>query len=519
VYSAYHDKDHGIWLGTLYGLYVFQKGNAYFKGDISPFLSERISCIDKMKEYLVVGTTAHGILFLKDDTIAYHLTNENGLLGTSIKALFIQDDSTAWVGTRLGLNKIVMDIDKQDFHIESYGHSDGLPSSEINSISMHDGHVWLGTGRGLVSFNPVNLTPHMVPPVINISSIRLMGKDTSILEQYDLPYDQNSIRIEFKGITYRKEENMRYRYMLSNYQDQIVETKNDWVLFPNLPPGEYTFFVNVGNVHGNWNEAPERIDFRIRKHYTQTLWFIILLILATLASLALITIFFQRQRKIKQNARNDLLRMEQKLFRLQMNPHFVFNALLAIQGYMYMNKPQEAGRYLTSFAKMIRHTLYGSSEEYITLDKEMQALQYYLELQRLRFNEHFNFSIELDDEIIPESMLIPPLLLQPFLENAIEHGLQHKKEGGMLYVRLKADVDCLMIEIEDDGIGREESVKLQKEKGKLHKSMGMDIVRKRVESLNKILSQRIRLEITDLKNEDGKAAGTLVRMCIPFRSA
>jgi len=186
---------------------------------------------------------------------------------------------------------------------------------------------------------------------------------------------------------------------------------------------------------------------------------------------------------------------------------------------MYMNKTREAGRYLTSFAKLIRHTLYGSSEENISLDKEIEALQYYLELQRLRFNDNFDFSIFVDDDIIQESTLIPPLFIQPFLENAIEHGLQHKTEKGMLKLKIEMQEDCLMVEVEDDGIGREKSRELNEKKGHLHKSMGMEIVGKRMASLNKIMNSKIHLEITDLSDEKGYASGTLVRICIPYKSA
>ena len=519
LYSAYHDKNNDLWLGTLYGLYTLVDDNFHYRGDMSPYLKERISCIDKLGEMLVIGTSAHGLLFLRKDTVAYHLQTSNGLIGNSIKSIFIQNDTILWVGTKSGLNKISFVPDYDNYNIESYGQGDGLPSSEINSISMHDGYIWLATGRGLVSFDPDALKPHLAPPLIRVTGIQIGGRDTCLLESYTLSSDQNDIRISFSGVSYRTEEGLRYRYMLSNYNDEIIQTKNEWANFPNLPPGEYSFFLNVGNIHGIWNEAPVQIDFTITKHFTQTVWFILMLILITAVPVVLITMFFQRQKKIKENARVELIKLEQKLFQLQMNPHFVFNALLAIQGYMYMNKPREAGRYLTSFAKLIRHTLYGSSEEYISLDKELEALQYYMELQRLRFDEHFEFIIELDDDLIVESLLIPPLLLQPFLENAIEHGLQHREKNGLLKLKMIMAEECLIVEVEDNGIGREESEKMQRGKGKLHKSMGLEIVRKRVDSLNKIMLNKINMDIVDLYDDDGKSRGTLVKLCIPYKSS
>ena len=518
IYSVYQEEDQDIWIGTLYGLYVYKNDRSYFKGSLSPILRERISSITKLKEMMVIGTSAHGLVFLYNDSVTDHLTEENGLIGNTIKSLYAQNDTILWVGTKDGLNRIVFTPGYDDYNIESYGQSDGLPSNEINSIRMHDGFIWLATGTGLVSFDPANLKPHLVPPLIQISSIQINGRDTCILDYYSLAHDQNDIRINFSGISYRLGENLRYRYMLSNYNDEIIQTKNKWANFPNLPPGDYTFFVNVGNVHGIWNDSPKNIQFRINKHFTQTIWFMILLIILSSGTLVLIWAFFQKQKKIKENARYELVKMEQKLFRLQMNPHFVFNALLAIQGFMYMNKPREAGRYLTAFAKLIRHTLYGSSEEYITLDKEIEALQYYLELQRLRFSEKFDFIIHVDDELIPESTEIPPLMIQPFLENAIEHGLQHKKKQGKLKLDISIKDDCLMVEVEDNGIGREKAMKMQKKKGKLHKSMGLEIINKRMESMNKITLRKIQLEIIDLHGSDGASTGTLVIIYIPYKN-
>ena len=518
IYAAYDDGSGNLWLGTLYGLYIYSNGNVSFHGMESSYLSDRINCIEKLDDMLVVGTAAHGLLFLRGDSVAFHLDKELGLLGNTVKSIFVQNDTSLIAGTKTGLNMIIYRRHLNEFVINSFGLDDGLPSNEVNEIDMHDGYVWLATSNGLVSFDPNSLIPHLAPPRIQITGIQIGGRDTSLLDHYSLAYDQNDIRISFRGLSYRSNEEIRYRYQLSNYNDMIIYTRNDYADFPNLSPGDYTFFVNAGNIHGVWNDRPESFDFTIRKHFTQTVWFIIILILASSALVVLISMYFQRQKKIKENAKNELARLEQRLFRLQMNPHFVFNALLAIQGFMYMNKPREAGRYLTSFAKLIRHTLYGSSEEYLSLEKEIEALTYYLELQRLRFDEAFDYSIEIADDIIPESLEIPPLMIQPFLENAIEHGLQHLEEKGMLALRVYLKEDCLYVEVEDNGIGREQSMNMQKKKSKLHKSMGMTIMNRRVESLNRIMQKKIELEIVDLIDKDGKSRGTIVKLCIPYRS-
>jgi signal transduction histidine kinase len=379
---------------------------------------------------------------------------------------------------------------------------------------LHEGHLWLGTAKGLSSVNIRKLKPHTMPPIIELISVKINGRDTLIQDEYVLSHDQNDIRITFTGISYRMAGELKYRYQMTNRADQITPTRNNWVDFPNLPPGDYTFYLNVGNKHNIWNERPVMVQFSIDKPFTQTMGFMLGMIALTLIFMIAISRFLQRQRKIKQRAREELARMEQKIFRLQMNPHFVFNALLAIQGFMYQKNARDAGRYLTSFAKLIRHTLYGSREDQVPLNNELEAMKYYLELQRLRFNDNFDFKIDIDDHIFTESVRIPPLLIQPFLENAIEHGLQHKNGKGELRLGIMQEGDMLVIEIEDNGIGRDAAMQLQKKKGKLHKSLGMEIVKSRLESLRKVIGKKIDLKVSDLLNDDGSVKGTLVRIRI-----
>lgn len=518
VYAVHQDKRKRFWFGTLYGLYLYDGSELKFMGDRHPALKERISCIDHMGDTLLVGTSSHGLVCLHDDLVYCHILEEIGGSRNAVKCILPQNDSILWVGSKNGLLKLTFNKDSIEPSVESYRQSDGLPSNEINDIVMQDDFIWLATGKGLVSFDPRKLNPHMIPPMIRLNSVQINNHDTLVLDEYILDHDQNELVFRFSGVSYRLGERIQYRYMLSDYNEEIIYTKNDWVGFPNLAPGTYTFYVNAGNMQGVWNEEPKMIHFTIRKHYTQTTWFRMLLILAFATIVVYLTIFYQKQRKIKEQARFDLASMEQKMFRSQMNPHFVFNSLLAIQGFMYQQNTRDAGRYLTSFAKLIRHTLYGSSDEHISLDKELEAMRYYLELQRLRFNENFDFEILVDDAISTDSIHIPPLFIQPFLENAIEHGLQHREEKGKLVLRLKENGYCLLVEIEDNGIGREKAMLMQKKRSRLHKSMGMEIIRKRVETLNKLNDRnKIEFEIIDLKDENNEARGTLVRICIPLK--
>jgi hypothetical protein len=229
--------------------------------------------------------------------------------------------------------------------------------------------------------------------------------------------------------------------------------------------------------------------------------------------IVLMALLFIRQNKIR--AEHKTVVLEQKLLRLQMNPHFIFNALSNILNLINRNETPVASKYLTKFSKLLRSTLEGSRKDMIKLDEEIEGLENYLELQKLRFGKKFEYEIHVDDRIDTESTMIPPLLVQPFIENAIEHGIKHKKTKGHVYVRFLAEENQVVCEIEDDGIGREKAWEINYEKRKDHESLATTIIEERIRSLNKNLRKKIRFKIIDLKSEDDKALGTKVVIALP----
>ena len=220
---------------------------------------------------------------------------------------------------------------------------------------------------------------------------------------------------------------------------------------------------------------------------------------------------------VRKNAEKEIEKLKQMLLKSQMNPHFVFNSLIAIQSFIYKKKPVEASNYLSSFAKLIRYILNSSTEDYVPIEKEIQAINHYLELQKLRFDNKFDYSVYVDPEINIEIISIPPMLVQPFIENSIEHGIQHKKTKGNIDVRFILKNNTIFFEVEDDGIGRAKAGKLIKNKDEIHKSFGTSITKERIANLNKSLSQKIKLNVIDLKDSKENITGTKVTLNIPFK--
>ena len=230
--------------------------------------------------------------------------------------------------------------------------------------------------------------------------------------------------------------------------------------------------------------------------------------------LLLVGLLFLRQNKLKNEHKSTLL--EQKLLRLQMNPHFIFNAFSNILRFIDNNENNKASNYLTTFSKLLRTTLESTREDMIPFEKEVGTLRNYLELQKLRYPAKFEYSVEVDENIDQEDMSIPPMLVQPFIENAIEHGIRHKKSIGRIDVRFILKGKKILCEVEDDGVGREMAWEAEFAERGDRKSLATEIIRDRIKVLNKKFKQKINLEIIDKLSENREALGTKVVIDLPW---
>ncbi|NQV03603.1 MAG: tetratricopeptide repeat protein [Bacteroidia bacterium] len=253
-----------------------------------------------------------------------------------------------------------------------------------------------------------------------------------------------------------------------------------------------------------------------RMQLRRTIWFI--MGLGTVAILVfLFGLIWFRQNRLRD--RQHALELEQRLLRTQMNPHFIFNSLASIQNFIVTQEPMKASTYLSRFSNLVRNILNNSVEEYVNFEDEISTIENYLELQKVRFEGKFDFTIDVDPTIDMESMMIPPMLAQPFIENSIEHGFKQKGDKGNLNIRfIKSGENLILFEVEDDGIGRTKARQLMQTTDPRHRSMATSITRDRLMVLNKKLKQKIRLQIIDLKDEAGNATGTKVRFFIPVKS-
>jgi len=224
----------------------------------------------------------------------------------------------------------------------------------------------------------------------------------------------------------------------------------------------------------------------------------------------------QHIRQIELGFEQQLAQIQMSALRSQMNPHFIFNCLNSIQLYTTTNNPEKASDYLNRFSQLIRMVLENSRSERITLDSELKALELYIQMETMRFKDKLKVRIEVASDLDTGLIEIPPLLLQPYVENAIWHGLMHKPEGGTLHVKLGMhQPDCLLITITDDGIGRAMSAELKSKSANEHKSFGMKVTGERINLINQLYKTKTKVEIHDLMDPDGNPAGTEVVLKIP----
>lgn len=237
-------------------------------------------------------------------------------------------------------------------------------------------------------------------------------------------------------------------------------------------------------------------------------------LIAGILLLILIGYLLRSQNLLK--SKHQALELEQRLFRSQMNPHFIFNSLIAIQSYIYKKEPLVASDYLARFAELVRLILENSRSEFVPLSKETDTLNAYLELQQLRFENKFNYTFQLFDEPEHETVLVPPMFAQPFVENAIEHGLRHKPDKGNITISYRVqNKKCMLITIEDDGVGREKAEEIEKKKE--HHSLALSITKDRLKVLSKKYNSKFELKVKDLKNEDSQAVGTKIEIILPYK--
>lgn len=446
---------------------------------------------------------------------AEHLQKEMGC------AIVKDDSGNIWISHNKG-------ISCYEFRTKNWLHyekSDGLQGYEFNdnaALLTHQGNVLFGGAYGFNAISPLSLCKNTATPQIVLTGFsvydnkRLDFFQIQNTKEITLSYKENFFRIDFLLTDYVSPFKNKYEYQLVNMDKdwKKCEEHQRTAPYTSVPPGTYTFRVRATNNEGVWSKNIASITIKVLPPFWET-WTFRITVLLVIGGLIY---YLWKKEMTKQAMQQQIIALENKALRAQMNPHFIFNALNSIQDFIIDNNAKEASKYLNKFAKLIRLMLDNSEHSFVSLQKELDLLMYYIELERLRFNHNFEYIFEKSVEIDTYNISIPTMMIQPHVENAIWHGLQHKKEGGTLHLRIYLlDEEQLVCEVEDDGIGREAAKAIRQNRHKDHESKGLSITENRLKLFQQSHNQSIGMKTIDKYDENGKATGTKIIITLPFK--
>jgi hypothetical protein len=358
-----------------------------------------------------------------------------------------------------------------------------------------------------------------IPPAVYITGIKINNADTVIDAEYKLPYYMNSIKINYAGFAPNNSQALQYKYRMYGIDEEWVYTGNTQAQYTSIPAGAYQFKVAAMNKNGFWSESVASVVFKINPPFWQETWFFSATVFSSVLAVSLLFLYRIKTVKRKEREKAEFVKqladMELQALRAQMNPHFIFNTLSSIQHFISSENTDEALRYLSKFAKLMRAIMDNSKRPLIPVKEEIETIRLYLDLEALRFKNKFTFSIIHDENIDIAAEEIPSMLIQPYVENAIIHGLMHKAGMGEIIIKFEKIQNGIKCIIEDNGIGRKKSNEINKERNKSHRSSAMMITEDRLKIINSRHNSNLNVIVTDLEDINNMPAGTRIEIFIP----
>lgn len=449
-------------------------------------------------------------------------TTKDSLASNRINYIEADAKGNIWILTDKGLSQL--DPDKMQFKNFDWGY--GIPKGSILKL-LSTGEMAIGYNKGGIGFfHPDSLINNRELPQPYVSSFKVFDKEQQLeyltfnKRTIDLSYRNNFFSFEFSSIGFTIPEKNKYAYKLEGYDEDWNYNNRRYAAYTNVEGGDYTFKLKAANNENIWNETPFELKIYISTPWWKTWWFrsaIVLFIAGLFYAGYLYRIGqIKKEERLKTEFEKKLANVEMNALRAQMNPHFIFNSLNSIDFYIIKNETKKASDYLNRFSRLIRLILQNSRSNYVTLKDDLEALKLYMEMESLRFNNRFDYEVIVEKGLDIESIEIPPMLFQPYIENAIWHGLMHKNGNGKVSLLVSRENGHLKCIIEDDGIGRERAFELKSKNATKKKSMGMRITKDRINMINKLYNSNTTVNIIDLKNEKGEALGTKVELNIPI---
>lgn len=505
-----------FWISANDSLYLYKDGSrkVFLDAAGDNFIATDIN--QSKDGTLWCGTLNKGVYKLVDGKVVKKYTKEDGLPSNNCLSLTI-DGMNIWVGTDDGIAR----LNEQKGIVDVYNDLDGCVSNEIRDIEISNGFVWATTVRGLISFDTAMLAVNYCKPYVELVSVEVNKTVYNLTEKAELLYNENNLKFVFQTTALRGRKEVTYEYRLLGLDSTWITLPHstNFVYLQGLIPGDFTFEVRAKNEDGITSKQPARYYFTIKLPYWQTLSYQLMMYGVVILVITGIATWRYRIYKRERDLEASMSRMRMQALQSQMNPHFVFNAMSAIQDYWIQKESKIALMYQAKFAKLMRLIFAYSKELGIHIEEELDFLKVYVSLEKIRFEGKIEVFFEVDEALLNQEIYLTPLLIQPQLENCFKHGLLHKDGKGSIVVELKAEGKYVYCSIRDNGVGREKAREYASWRKHFKKKISsLDITKERLKILNDLYGTSKNKEvfkITDLKTEDGKALGTLVEMWIP----
>ena len=421
----------------------------------------------------------------------------------------------------------ILHIDPDSEQVEKFSFQYGAAKSEFFGFEiLPDNKMFLGSWQSVFETDEQQLRKNDELPIPYLFSINFRNEKTGApyplfgKKPLHLKHHQNFFTLNYSAQAFTLGDKVTFRYRLQGFDDWKEVGNSQIATYTNVPSGDYTFELQAANNEGTWNEVPLIIPITIDQPWYHSILFYLGIVL--FLGLFVLSVYQYRVNQIRNEARlktdfeKKLASVEMNALLAQMNPHFIFNSLNSIDRFILKNKSRQASEYLNDFARLIRLILQNSRSESIRLSDEIETLELYLKMEQLRFKEKFSYTINIDPAVDVDRVEIPPMLVQPYVENAVWHGIMYlpEEEHGELRVDISSKDGTLTIQVTDNGVGRVRSREIKQRKVRHKQSMGMKITHDRIDLINSLYDANARIDIADLYNEEEKPTGTKVFITI-----
>lgn len=499
--SSYSKTKNSLFIATQGGLITLQNDSLVRLKSHSIFSNSLLSSVTLNTNEIIVGTDGNGAFITNGKQVKFIKGTEK----RSVENIFIDRFKNIWMATEKGVYKAI----KKDntYTIEkNYLDDDGLISNKTNDVFVKNDTLFVATDIGL---SVINLKKAQKSNLLNlyIKLVALNEKPINLNNNSFKYNHKNQLSVSFNAVGFFNQNNLQYSYKLAPIQKQFTTLNTPEINFSNLGVNNYKLYLKVKEP--NKNKLTKSIEFRITPLWYQTTLFKGIVVLLFIFLIFLFTYFNGKRisKKAKEQAKIKQKLAEQELYALrsQMNPHFVFNSLNAIQYYITQNNIDLSEKYLVRFSRLIRMFFDFSAESSISITQEISLLKSYLEIEKMRFGNGFNYTFNIDYQL-DKNTQIPTMLLQPIVENAVNHGIFHNNQKGTIILSFKYISDTeFYISIKDNGIGIKKSEEIKAKSIKKHQSKSTQIISDRIQLINQSKKWFIQLITNDLvrKNEQG----------------